>query len=81
MPAVTTDPTALTGVESDTVYQMQNIGSVVVQFKTAASAPNRGDEAYRVAPSEYARFSVESSESLWVWTLQSEGIVYFQESL
>ena len=70
--AVTTIPTALTGLTDGTLYQLQNTGAFPVFLEEAATAPDAGSLAAGIiAIKGFALIQPASGEAHYVWVREA----------
>ena len=81
---VTTEPTAVSGLESGTIYVIQNQGRHIVRIASGSDAVTTDETNYfDVYPTQGAQqweqFSFDSGESLYVWCPESSGTVTYSD--
>ena len=77
---VTTEPTAVSGLESGTIYVIQNQGQLIVRIAAASTAVTSDESNYfEVWPTDGAQqweqFSFDSGESIYLWCPASSSSV------
>ena len=83
---LTTTPTALTGVEADTRYTVQNQSRHTVFIEIASTAPTDPSGAFKMIPgtaSAQGIFRAGSGDSVYVWIASARlgaGAVVYDEA-
>ena len=77
--AVTSAPTAITGLADDTRYQAQNVGNGPLRFLPATSAVTDTSKGFYVPIYGEFWFHKVSGEDIYIWAVQDNTEAWYDE--